>query len=111
MDHERCEIVLSALRGEKLNLNRVRRFGAPHARAGGKDLQCICADIMSMDGGTFQRAGGAGMNANAHPASIATRARTLIRLTQAGGAHIGPLRSDPIQHFLFRARWAGFFPA
>jgi len=70
MNDERCKIVRGAFFCQQLNLQLVGSFGAPHARAGGKDLQGVGADFAGMDGGPFERACRAGMNADAHDASI-----------------------------------------
>ena len=55
MDDERIDVVFSAFDVEQLDLVFIRRFGAPHARAGGKNLHGVGAKLMSVDGGTFQR--------------------------------------------------------
>ena len=71
MNHERIDVVLEACGVQDLHLELVRRFGSPHARAGGKNLHGIRADLMSVDRSAFERSASIGVNADAHPASIA----------------------------------------
>jgi hypothetical protein len=55
---------------EQLYLLCIWRFGSPHARASGKNLERIRSGLMSPAGGAFQRTAVVGVNANAHFVSI-----------------------------------------
>ncbi len=55
VDDERPEIVLFTRAGEEFNGARSRRRGAPHARAGGENLERVGADSGGGKGGMFER--------------------------------------------------------
>ncbi len=75
VNDERIDIVLEARGGQDPHLLLVRRFSAPHARAGGKNLHGIRADLVSVDDSAFKGSASIGVNADAHLASIAGKRR------------------------------------
>jgi len=75
VDDERGDVVFGAFDVEEFDLVFVGRFGAPHARAGGENLQGVGACCLRVEGGAFQRSAVVGVNADAHVVRITGRLR------------------------------------
>jgi hypothetical protein len=64
VNNQRGKIVALTAAVEETNLLRVGRLGAPHARARGKDLEGVRAELFGLDAGALERSGGRGVNAD-----------------------------------------------
>ena len=57
VDDQRVEVVAVACGAKQADLVGIGRARAPHAGAGGEDLEGVRAEIGGLAGGTFERAG------------------------------------------------------
>lgn len=64
MNGERMQVMLIAVRTQAGDLFGVRSLGAPHARAGGEDLESVGAEFGGLEGGAFERARRGAMDAD-----------------------------------------------
>ena len=72
VDGQRVEVVTVACGAKQANLVGGRAHGAPHARAGGEDLEGIRAEFGGLESGAFEGAGDRRVDAETHRYMLAT---------------------------------------